>query len=228
MAEQTPEVPDTVAEKASSENMDVETNSPEDLAAENGGAAKRPREEGDEPDNDDNGDASKKTKVQNPEEEQKVETLEGKESAAEGEKKEDKSGPVTLGPKTFVSSVEMFDYFYKLLHSWSTNLNVNKYEHLVLLELLNKGHPEPEKKIGKGVGGFQVRFHPKYKSRCFFITGEDGSSDDFSFRKCVDNILPLPENMPIKHDTYRGERGGRGGGRWGGRGRGHGRGRFRN
>nr|GMC48343.1 protein DCL, chloroplastic-like [Ipomoea batatas] len=126
MAEQTPEVPETVAEKASSENMDVETNSAEDLAAENGGAAKRPREEGDEPDNDENGDASKKTKVQNPEEEQKVETFEEKEGAAEGEKKEDESGPVTLGPKTFGSSVEMFDYFYKLLHSWSPNLNVNK------------------------------------------------------------------------------------------------------
>lgn len=127
MAEQTPEVPNTVAEKTSTENMEVETNSAEDLAADSGGAVKRPREEGDEPDNDDNGDALKKTKVQNPEEEQKVETLEGKEGA-EGEKKEDESGPATVGPKTFGSSVEMFDYFYKLLHSWSTNLNINKVE----------------------------------------------------------------------------------------------------
>nr|GMC54500.1 protein DCL, chloroplastic-like [Ipomoea batatas] len=201
MAEQTPEVPETVAEKASSENMDVETNSAEDLAAENGGAAKRPREEGDEPGNDENGDASKKTKVQNPEEEQTVETFEEKEGAVEGEKKEDESGPVTLGPKTFGSSVEMFDYFYKLLHSWSPNLNVNKILSFKMLKDLI--------------------------FRLFASTWEDGSSDDFSFRKCVDNILPLPENMPIKHDMNRGEHGGRGG-RWGGRGRGRGRGRFRN
>ena len=43
-----------------------------------------------------------------------------------GDDDEDESGRVKLGPKTFGSSVEMFDYFYKLQHSWPTNLNINK------------------------------------------------------------------------------------------------------
>ncbi|KAL5078542.1 hypothetical protein RYX36_006963, partial [Vicia faba] len=43
----------------------------------------------------------------------------------------------------------------------------------------------------------------------------DESADDFSFRKCVDHILPLPEAMRVKHDANRalGKRGGGGKGR---------------
>ncbi|KAG5553900.1 hypothetical protein RHGRI_003391 [Rhododendron griersonianum] len=104
------------------------------------------------------------------------------------------------------------------------------YEYTVLLELLKKGHLEPEKKIGEGILAFQVRYHPQWKSRCFFLVRNDETVDDFSFRKCVDHILPLPENMQIKSDVNKalggGGRGhgGRGGG---GRGSGHGRGRGR-
>ena len=97
---------------------------------------------------------------------------------------------------------------------------------MVLLDLLKKGHQEPEKKIGKGMAAFQVRFHSQWRSRCFFVIRTDKSVDDFSFRKCVDHILPLPESMQIKvgvnkalggRDTCRGGKAG-GGGRGGGRG----------
>ncbi|KAL8557430.1 hypothetical protein ACS0TY_004738 [Phlomoides rotata] len=67
----------------------------------------------------------------------------------------------------------MFDYFYKLLHNWTPNLNLNKYDQTVLLELLKKGHLEAKRKIGKGEKTFQVRFHPQYKSRCFILIRED-------------------------------------------------------
>ncbi|GFZ17564.1 similar to EMB514 [Actinidia rufa] len=162
----------------------------------------------------------KKQKTEKSAEEERFEKLGG------GEKESDRVG---LGPKSFGSSVEMFDYFYKLLHYWPPNLNVNKYEHMMLLDLLKKGHLEPEKKIGEGAAAFQVRYHPQWKSRCFFIVRTDESVDDFSFRKCVDHILPLPENMQIKSDVNkalggggRGHGGRGGGGRGGG---GHGRGR---
>lgn len=92
---------------------------------------------------------------------------------------------------------------------------------MVLLDLLNKGHAEADKKIGGGIHTFQVRFHPTWKSRCFFLVRNDESSDDFSFRKCVDHILPLPEHMKIKADANKALGGrGHGGGRGGGRGRG--------
>ena len=97
----------------------------------------------------------------------------------------------------------------------------------MLLDLLKKGHLEAKKKIGTGIHAFQVRYHPQWKSRCFFLVREDESADDFSFRKCVDHILPLPENMAVKSDFNKvlgggGGRGGRGGGRGGRRGRGRG------
>lgn len=78
-----------------------------------------------------------------------------------------------------------------------------QYEHTMLLELLMKGHPEPDQKIGGKIRAFQVRKHPTWKSKCFFLVREDESADDFSFRKCVDHILPLPEAMQVKHDANR-------------------------
>ncbi|KAL9666342.1 hypothetical protein QQ045_000671 [Rhodiola kirilowii] len=115
----------------------------------------------------------------------------------------------------------MFDYFYKFLHFWPPNLNINKYEHMMLLDLLKKGHSEADRKIGVGIKSFQVRYHPLYKSRCFFLVREDDSSDDFSFRKCIDRVLPLPENMKVKSDVNK-SLGGRGSGGYRGRGRGRG------
>ena len=115
---------------------------------------------------------------------------------------------------------------------------VLQYEQMVLMDLLKKGHPEPDKKVGGGINAFQVRYHPMWKSRCFFLIRGDDTVDDFSFRKCVDHILPLPEEMKLKSEVNKsfggggggggkghGGRGGGHGGRGGGRGRGRGRGR---
>lgn len=107
-------------------------------------------------------------------------------------KKQEEVGPVRLGPKTFVSAVEMFDFFYNFLHFWPPNLNVNKFEHMVLVELLLQDHLEPEKKIGCGIQAFQLRFRPMWKTQCIFLIWDDEFVDDFSFWKCTDNILPLP------------------------------------
>eukprot|EP00252_Welwitschia_mirabilis_P025294 TRINITY_DN783_c0_g1_i1.p1 TRINITY_DN783_c0_g1~~TRINITY_DN783_c0_g1_i1.p1 ORF type:complete len:235 (+),score=67.36 TRINITY_DN783_c0_g1_i1:141-845(+) len=160
------------------------------------------------------------------------------ENATEDKKKE---GPVTLGPKTFNTSTEMVDYFHKLLHSWPVDLNLNMYEQMVLKDLLVKGHRDAVKKIGPGVRAFQVRINPEYDSKCFYFTRIDGVMDDFSYRKCVDSLIPLPEHMKgYKGDKKnkqnrnqqkfgRGSRhgGGRHHGRGRGRGHGHGRGRGR-
>ncbi|KEH16585.1 DUF3223 family protein [Medicago truncatula] len=108
-----------------------------------------------------------------------------KKQKVEAEVEEDEEGEEEKKP-----SGPLFDYFNSFLHAWGPNLNVNKYEHTMLLELLMKGHPEPDQKIGGKIRAFQVR-------------KEDESADDFSFRKCVDHILPLPEAMQVKHDANR-------------------------
>ncbi|PHT79638.1 hypothetical protein T459_17690 [Capsicum annuum] len=108
--------------------MDIEPQAAaaDDDTAENGGS-KRPREEENEPENED---ATKKLKGDKSVEEERLEKLDGAEKVDDEEKKVG-SGPVSVGPKNFGSSVEMFDYFYKLLHSWSPNLNLNKYRYVM-------------------------------------------------------------------------------------------------
>ncbi|KAL0001035.1 hypothetical protein SO802_014816 [Lithocarpus litseifolius] len=144
---------------------------------------------------DDDDDEAKVEEEQKSLEEERLEKRAGgggeeQEQEKEKEKEEENSGQASLGPKDFGSSVEMFDYFYKFLHFWPPNLNFNKYEQMVLVDLIKKGHPEPDKKIGGGINAFQVRYHPLWKSRCLFLIRDDESVDDFSFRKCVDRILP--------------------------------------
>ncbi|XAR65481.1 hypothetical protein NMG60_11009623 [Bertholletia excelsa] len=193
----------------------------------NGGEVNSKRERCETTESEEEG-GTKKQKIENYATEER-----GEKSDLAGDKEEKEPGRLILGPKTFASSMEMFDYFYNFLHFWSTNFNVNKYEHMVLLDLLKKGHLEPDKKIGKGIVAFQVRFHSQWRSRCFFIVKTDKSVDDFTFRKCVDHILPLPDSMQIKTDVNKAlggrdtRRGGKvgGGGRGGGRDLGHGGGR---
>jgi len=228
MAEETaPEIVDPNTTVAATVDMEVEntTESKE----------KRAREEEEEAQPQDDV-VSKKSKVDEEKslEEERLEKLEKN----EGDEKEEKeaSAGVKLGPKTFGSSLDMFHYFHKFLHAWPQNLNVNKYEHTMLLELLKNGHAESERKIGVGICAFQVRDHPRYNSRCYFLIREDDTVDDFSFRKCVDHISTLPEEMQLKSEgnkkfggggggKHHGGNGGRGrGGRGGWRGRG-GRGR---
>ncbi|KAL2462876.1 protein embryo defective [Forsythia ovata] len=157
-----------------------------DTSANGGGDSKRAREEEEEEEN-----GEKKLKVDEKSvEEQRLESLE------DNGAKTEESGGVSVGPKVFESSQEMFDYFYKFLHSWPPSINVNKYEHIVLLELLKKGHLEPERKIGNGIQAFQVRFHPQFRSRCFFLIRDDESVDDFSFRKWTAFDV-VPPNDPL-------------------------------
>ncbi|CAD5177157.1 unnamed protein product [Musa acuminata subsp. malaccensis] len=198
----------------------------EEVPSESGsGTEKRGREEGDEEDC-----GLKRQKVEGYWEEEKTDGVDGKregggdlEVGGCGDGRE--SEAANVGPKGFKSSVEMFEYFLKLLRSWSPDLDINKYEHMVLLDLLKKGHPDPAKKIGAGIEAFQVRNHPTFKSRCFFLVRADGTSDDFSFCKCVDMILPMPDHLKAQSTSDNGrvfyhKRGShpRGGGRSGGRG----------
>lgn len=99
------------------EDMDLEAGGDENAESK----AKRSREE--EEEGDGNGDVLKKQKLDENEKSMEEERLEKK---LGGTEENNGSGLVTLGPKVFRSSVEMFDYFYKILHFWPPNLNVNK------------------------------------------------------------------------------------------------------
>ncbi|KAL2652361.1 hypothetical protein R1flu_020489 [Riccia fluitans] len=129
------------------------------------------------------------------EEENGVEAAKRSKTEENGKEETASVAPVKLGPKLFHSGIEMFTYFYDLLHGWVSNVDFNKYEHMVLTDLVTKGHRDAESKIGSGIKSFQSRFHSGWHSRCYFLVRTDGSSEDFSYRKCVDRLMPLPENL---------------------------------
>ncbi|KAK8971226.1 hypothetical protein KSP40_PGU022326 [Platanthera guangdongensis] len=104
-----------------------------DKPSDNGGV-KRGREE--EEKDGEYGGAAKKPNIERSVEEERLEELEGEEVCGEDEvekeviedDKVEETEPAAgnVGPKIFSSSVEMFNYFYKLIHDWPTNLDVNK------------------------------------------------------------------------------------------------------
>ncbi|CAI0448650.1 unnamed protein product, partial [Linum tenue] len=105
-------------------------------------------------------------------------------------------GVVRLGTMEFTNSREMF----QTVKGWMTGsyLNFPVVNRIVpsLLDLVKKGHPEPHKMIGCGVDSFRVRNDTMCSHfRTFFIVRKDDSTADFCFRTCVNNILPLPENL---------------------------------
>lgn len=58
-----------------------------------------------------------------------------------------------------------------------------------LLLALLKYHKNSEEKLSN-VKGFTVGFHPTFDAtRCFFILREDGSKEDFSYHKCIHNLV---------------------------------------
>ncbi|MCO5562771.1 hypothetical protein L7F22_016403 [Adiantum nelumboides] len=105
---------------------------------------------------------------------------------------------VNIGPRRFTSSRDMLHFFNQLLHGWPLNLNINKYEHMMLEDLLKKGHLHFFEKAGTGITAFQVRINKAFDSRCFYVVTKDGSMNDFSYRKCGDSIISLPKNLKSK------------------------------
>lgn len=121
------------------EDMDLETQSPPpsddgnakaDLMDLQNPSLKRTREEEGEANGTDT--VSKKLKPDKSVEEKRLEELKdeggniGEEEKDEAEQGKEPFDAVILGPKTFKSSVDMFDYFFKLLHYWQPNIDINE------------------------------------------------------------------------------------------------------
>ncbi|KAJ0262398.1 DNA-directed RNA polymerase V subunit 1 [Hirschfeldia incana] len=59
----------------------------------------------------------------------------------------------------------------------------------VLEQLLNY-HPDKDAKLGPGLDFITVDKHTTFtESRCFFVVSTDGTKQDFSYRKCINNYL---------------------------------------
>ncbi|GMN55554.1 hypothetical protein TIFTF001_024674 [Ficus carica] len=51
-------------------------------------------------------------------------------------------------------------------------------------------HPDKAAKMGSGIDHLMVSKHSTFQeSRCFFVVSTDGRKEDFSYRKCLDNLV---------------------------------------
>jgi len=58
----------------------------------------------------------------------------------------------------------------------------------ILMQAVFKHHPRADVKC-KGMNGLKVDKHPEYPEQtCFFVMREDGSSEDISVKKCIDEL----------------------------------------
>ncbi|XP_019447260.1 PREDICTED: DNA-directed RNA polymerase IV subunit 1-like [Lupinus angustifolius] len=89
-----------------------------------------------------------------------------------------------------------------ILKKYSTNSTdqqqLGERDKSTMLMLLHF-HPNRNEKIGIGPQYIKVGWHPKYKdTHCFFIVRSDGTSEDFSYRKCIIGALEIVHPQKAK------------------------------
>lgn len=94
-----------------------------------------------------------------------------------------------IGELLFSSKAAALAHFQRMLHRYEPGDMVGDADARWLLWLLER-HPNFEHKRGNGIAGFSVTSAP-YNTRGFLIIRTDGSSTDFSYRKCIDGAPML-------------------------------------
>ncbi|XP_062001733.1 DNA-directed RNA polymerase V subunit 1 [Rosa rugosa] len=74
-----------------------------------------------------------------------------------------------------------------------------------ILENVFTHHPDKDVKMGSGIDYFTVDRHGSFQeSRCLFVISTDGRKEDFSYRKCLQNMIKgkHPELAEAFNDKY--------------------------
>ena len=111
-----------------------------------------------------------------------------------------------VGDMTFSSKEECWSYMRALRDSLIRGATVEGKAATVLSALLEK-HPKYAEKVGCGVSHFKYDEHPEYTgTMCFFIVRTDGTSEDFSFRKCLDIVFGTQSRQKPRDGRHRGDK----------------------
>lgn len=79
----------------------------------------------------------------------------------------------------------------RILYKYAIDEKLSDLDKAMLLMAL-KFHPHREEKIGSGAVDIKVGHHADYKdSRCFVLERDDGTFEDFSYKKCVFGALEV-------------------------------------
>jgi len=94
-----------------------------------------------------------------------------------------KAKPVTIGAVEFPSEKKAQEYFTAMLARYRDGETLNEEDTQFLRDALPR-HPRASEKIRPGIKRF-FRDRARHGTSCFYIEYVDGSTDDFSYKKCV-------------------------------------------
>jgi len=94
-----------------------------------------------------------------------------------------------LGGRAFVSQQELMAHMSAVLNSYRPGETLAAGHATLTLELLRAGHRDLAAKVGPGVQSVGVCLHPRHGTRCFTLCRTDGSTVDFSYRKCCNALF---------------------------------------
>ncbi|CAJ1417617.1 unnamed protein product [Effrenium voratum] len=103
---------------------------------------------------------------------------------AAGIEEEEKGECISLGDQHFMDRKDLKAWCQSLLKNYQDDEQISEQDQSYLLQLLSY-HPRGKEK-GKGCQGIAAGRHPTFDTRCFYVL-RDGSREDFSYIRCVDN-----------------------------------------
>ena len=96
-----------------------------------------------------------------------------------------------VGGERFEGPGELYDAVAPILLRAPAGAVLEGPEAGLLTDLLRKGHPQGSRKLGEsGLKCVAVKWHPEHpRTKSFFVVRADGTSEDFSYRKCINNLF---------------------------------------
>ncbi|XP_017700627.1 DNA-directed RNA polymerase IV subunit 1 isoform X1 [Phoenix dactylifera] len=86
---------------------------------------------------------------------------------------------------SWANIVDMCSNLRTILHEYPINGYLNETDKSCLMEALSY-HPKRDAKMGTGIQGIKIGHSPLHPgSRCFVLVRNDGTTEDFSYRKCI-------------------------------------------
>ena len=98
--------------------------------------------------------------------------------------------PLSIGAREFQSSAQAYEYYKEFLYRDDPLYKLpNDFtgDGMALLQF----HPEYNERFSdRNITNFEVHY-AKYRTRCFHAVYADGTSDHFSFKKCIKGAVKL-------------------------------------
>jgi hypothetical protein len=108
---------------------------------------------------------------------------------------------IHLGPFTFHNYDEAHACAHDILVKYKKDETITDTERDYMIEVLKLRGPEGLKKIGVGIKRIYIDCN-KFETLCFHLERVDGSTDDFSYKKCFLGKVDIPkiEQKPQVHN----------------------------